>query len=232
MHRLGPILLGFTLPLFTLATLTWALPLQREVTMKELMPLNAWQKQFKITEGKDRGKVVPLVMHHVQSQDRSNLVFGDYGGIVMIKDSRGGLAMERLDLFKSRSYIIYEPALPVLPPDLTLARSIRHQARFNMYDARTGRLKRSGQATHLVKQVSHSRFATPAGDIDGYYIDLDHVMDMQFATLHITLGLGCRLDDGPVYGSGQYTLTKLGIFTETKTVAAGLTKDLSRPVLQ
>jgi hypothetical protein len=46
---------------------------------------------------------------------------------------------------------------------------------------------------------------------------------MQFATLHITLGLGCRVDDGPVYGTGEYTLTKLGLFTERKTVAAGLT---------
>jgi hypothetical protein len=100
-----------------------------------------------------------------------------------------------------------------------------------MYDTRTGKLKRSGQATHQVKQVSHSRFKTPAGIIDGYYIDLDHVMDMAFATLHVALGLGCRLDDGPVYGTGQYTLTKLGIFRETKTVAAGITRELNRPIL-
>ena len=38
----------------------------------------------------------------------------------------------------------------------------------------------------------------------------------------MSLGLGCRLDDGPVYGAGRYTLTKLGFFTETKTAAAGL----------
>jgi hypothetical protein len=47
-------------------------------------------------------------------------------------------------------------------------------------------------------------------------------MDMQFAQLHMSLGLGCRLDEGPVYGSGRYTLRKLGIFSETKTAAAGL----------
>jgi hypothetical protein len=40
----------------------------------------------------------------------------------------------------------------------------------------------------------------------------------------MTLGLGCRLDDGPVFGSGNYTLTKLGLFTETKTAAAALTQ--------
>jgi hypothetical protein len=50
-------------------------------------------------------------------------------------------------------------------------------------------------------------------------------MDMEYnSQLHLTLGLGCRLDDGPVYGSGQYTLNKLGLFTETKTAAAGLAK--------
>jgi hypothetical protein len=74
-----------------------------------------------------------------------------------------------------------------------------------------------------VKQALPSRFATPAGLIDGYYIEIDHRMDMQYAQLHMALGLGCRLDDGPVFGSGQYTVTKLGIFTEKKTAAAALT---------
>jgi hypothetical protein len=40
---------------------------------------------------------------------------------------------------------------------------------------------------------------------------------MPFAQLDLTLRLGCRLDEGPVYGSGQYTLKKLGLFWETKT---------------
>ena len=48
-------------------------------------------------------------------------------------------------------------------------------------------------------------------------------MDMQFAQLEMSLGLGFRLDDGPVFGSGNYTLSKLGLFTETKTAGAALT---------
>jgi hypothetical protein len=47
-------------------------------------------------------------------------------------------------------------------------------------------------------------------------------MEMQFAHLNMTIGLGCRLDEGPVYGSGQYTLTKLGFLSSTKTVSAAL----------
>jgi hypothetical protein len=202
----------------------WAFPLQREVTLKELIPLNAWQKQFKITEGKDQGKVVPLTMYNVPAkEDRRKLTFGDYASISMIRDSQGGLAMERLDLLKSRSHIVYEPALLILPSDMISGRASRHRASFKMYDTETGRLKRTGSTTHLLKRVAHSRFNTPAGVIDGYSIDIDHQMDMQYAKLHITLGLGCRLDDGLVYGSGEYTLTKLGLFTERKTVAAGIT---------
>jgi hypothetical protein len=224
MHRLAAIAFSLAICVVTLAAVAWPLPLHRQVTLKELIPLNAWQKHFKITEGKDQGKVVPLVMHRVPaSRDRRKLVFGDYASILMFNDAHGGLAMERLDLIKSRSYIVYEPALPILPPDLTSDRAMRHQASFKMYDVDTGRLKRTGSTTHLVKKVAHSRFDTPAGLIDGYFIDIDHRMDMQYAKLQITLGLGCRLDDGPVYGSGQYTLTKLGIFTERKTAAAGLT---------
>ena len=211
------------LSMSALFTTAWSLPPPREVTIKELMPLAKWQKQFKITEGKDRGKLVPLIFRQDPANDqRWNLIFGDYAGILMTSDSSGGLAMERLDLFKSHSFIVYEPALPILPRDLTSGASLRRQASFKMFDVETGRLKRTGRATHLVKQVSHSRFDTPAGFIDGYYIEIEHGMDMQFAQLHLTLGLGCRLDDGPVYGAGQYTLRKLGLFSETKATAAGL----------
>ncbi|MGH7794383.1 MAG: hypothetical protein ACREQ2_05745 [Candidatus Binatia bacterium] len=152
------------------------------------------------------------------------LAFGDYAGIVMRNNSGRGLVMERLNLFNSRSYIVYEPALPILATDVTSGGAIRRQANFKMFDVETGKLKRSGRVTHLVKRVSPSRFDTPAGLIDGYYIEIDHRMDMRYTQLQMTLGLGCRLDDGPVFGSGQYTLTKLGIFRETKTAAAALTR--------
>ena len=224
MHRLAVIFLGLVFNLDTVASAAWALPIQREVTVKELMPLNTWQKQFKITEGKDRGKVVPLTMNSVPAKaDRRKLVFGDYAAILMVSDSQGGLAMERLDLIKSRSHIVYEPALPILPRDLSPGHATQYRASFKMYDTETGKLKRAGSTTHLLKRVAHTRFDTPAGIIDGYNIAIDHQMDMQYAKLHITLGLGCSLDDGPVYGSGHYTLTKLGLFTNSKTVTAGLT---------
>jgi len=130
--------------------------------------------------------------------------------------------MERLDLIKSRSFIVYEPALPIFARDVASGVAVPRQANFKMYDRETGRLKRIGRATHVVRRVSLSQFETPAGLIDGYYLEIDHRMDMQYAQLHMSLGLGCRLDEGPVYGVGRYTLTKLGLFTETKTAAAGL----------
>lgn len=212
-----------SLSLVSLAAPAWTLPPTREITVKELMPLAAWQKQFKITEGKDRGKLVPLSFRQdPTNQHRWKLVFGDYATVWMTNDGTGGLAMERLDLIKNHSYIVYEPALPILPRDLTSGASLRRYANFKMFDAENGHLKRTGRATHFVRQVSHTKFDTPAGPIDGYYIDIEHGMDMQYAQLSLSLGLGCRLDDGPVYGMGQYTLKKLGIFSETKLTAAAL----------
>jgi hypothetical protein len=195
------------------------------VSVDALIPLETWNKQFKITEGTDRGKTVPLTLQRDPAKPGQwNLVFGDYAGIHIRHDSRHGLVMERLDLFKSRSTIVYEPALPILKVDLTNGGTIERAAEFRMFDVESGKLKRTGQVTHLVKKVSPSRFSTPAGLIDGYFIEIDHRMDMQFAQLDMTLGLGCRLDDGPVFGSGHYTLTKLGIFKATRTAAAALSK--------
>ena len=203
--------------------LAWALAPSYEITIRELIPLADWQKQFKITDGRDRGKVVPLTFHRgAGTKDGWRLDFGDYAGIYLKNDAGGSLMMERLDLIKSRSFIVYEPALPIFARDVASGVGVPRQANFKMYDRETGRLKRIGRATHVVRRVSLSQFETPAGLIDGYYLEIDHRMDMQYAQLHMSLGLGCRLDEGPVYGVGRYTLTKLGLFTETKTAAAGL----------
>jgi hypothetical protein len=186
----------------------------------------SWQKQFKITEGKDRGKIVPLISQPDLADDkRWRLVFGDYASILLVKNPSGALMMERLELFQSRSYIVYEPPLPVLPSDVNSVDSTGLQTGYKMYSRETGKLKRGGRVTHFVKQISRSQFDTPAGLIDGYFIQLDHRMDMEYKSqLHLSLGLGFRLDEGLVYGSGQYTLTKLGLLTATKTAAAGLAK--------
>ena len=48
------------LSISALPPLAWSLPLPSESSLRELIPLASWQKEFKITEGKDRGKVVPL----------------------------------------------------------------------------------------------------------------------------------------------------------------------------
>jgi hypothetical protein len=191
---------------------------------RELIPLAGWQKQFKITEGKDRGKIVPLMSQpELGNGNRWRLVFGDYASVVVHRNAKGTLMIERLDLFQSRNYVVYEPALAVLPNDVNSVDFSSLQTGYKMYSRETGKLKRSGRVTHSVKQISRSRFDTPAGLIDGYYVELDHLMDMEYKSqLRLSLGLGFRLDEGPVYGSGRYTVKKLGLFNETKMAAAVL----------
>jgi hypothetical protein len=214
----------YGLAISALVGVAWSLPPPRKAPVRELVPLVRWQKQFKITEGKDRGKIVLLISQpDLADEKRWWLVFGDYAAILLVKNPNGALMMERLELFRSRSSIVYEPALPVLPGDVNLSGSIRLETEYKMYSRETGKLKRAGRVSHLVSQISHSQFDTPAGLIDGYSIEIDHRMDMEYnSKLHLTLGLGCVLDEGPVYGSGRYTLKKLGLFTETKTAAAEL----------
>jgi hypothetical protein len=48
-------------------------------------------------------------------------------------------------------------------------------------------------------------------------------MEMEYRSqLHLTLGLGDRLNEGPIYSSAKYSVTKLGVFTATKTAGAAL----------
>jgi hypothetical protein len=227
-HYFTPTLVLITYCIATLAFIgaAWSVPQPPAINARALIPLASWQKQFKITEGKDRGRIVTLISRPDLADDqRWQLVFGDYARILLVKNLSDGLMIERLDLFQSRTYIIYEPALPLLPSAVNLVGSAELQTGYRMYNRDTGKLKRSGRVIHSVKRISRSQFDTPAGLIDGYYIELDHRMDMEYKSqLRLSLGLGFRLDEGPVYGSGQYTVKKLGIFSETKTAAVALAK--------
>jgi hypothetical protein len=49
-----------------------------------------------------------------------------------------------------------------------------------------------------------------------------------YSQLLLTVGLGCRLDEGLIYGAAQYKLKKLGgILTETKTAVAAVAKKIN-----
>ena len=226
MRRPVAVIINLIICLITsaLSPLAWSLPLPSESPFRELIPLANWQRQFKITEGKDRGKVVPLTSEpDLVNEKRWKLIFGNYASIHLVREPSGALTMERLDLLNSRTYIIYDSALPVMPVDIKSSDLIRRETGYKMYSLATGKLKRAGRVTHQVKPASPSQFDTPAGRLDGYFVEIDHRMDMEYySQLHLTLGLGCQLDHGPVYGSGQYTLTKLGVFTESKAAGAAL----------
>ena len=209
------------------ATLTLATPsppsAPMRVTMAQLIPLTGSQKEFKIIEGKDQGRLVPLTFQSDPSDERKwQLRFGDYGRI-FLRSSSGALIMDRLELFKSNSYIVYEPALRVLPSEIESAGVVRRTG-YKMFSIESGKLKRAGPVTHSVKRITRSQFTTPAGLLDGYQIEIEHQMDMEYySQLFLTVSLGCSLDDGLIYGSAQYRLKKLGgLLTETKTSTAAL----------
>lgn len=209
---------------FAGAKVAWSFPMPHEASVRELIPLSSWQKQFRITEGKDRGKVVPLISQpDLTNEKRWKIIFGDYAAIHVVRGSDGALMMERLDLIKNHSYIVYEPALPIMPANINSSDVMRRETEYRMYNLETGKLKRRGRVTHLLKPPSYSQFDTPAGLFEGYYVEMDHLMDMEYLSqLHLTMGLGYRLNEGPVYASGHYTVTKLGVFTATKAAGAAL----------
>ena len=223
MRSLTIFVLFVTLSL-TASGIAWPVPPLHNSSTTQLVPLANWQRQFKIIEGKDLGNVVPLISQaDLSNAKRWKLIFGDYAGIYLVQGAAGEVAIERLDLFKSRNFIIYEPALPIVPSDINSANVVRRETGYKMFNLDTGKLRRTGRVTHLLKPASVSQFETPAGRLDGYYIPIDHLMEMEYhSQLHLSLGLGYRLDEGPIYGSARYSVTKLGVFTATKSAGAAL----------
>lgn len=200
----------------------WPLAPTPQPTLQALIPFARFQKDFKITAGKDQGRVVVLQSRpDVADASKSRITFGDYATVHLARGARGGLLLERLDLIKSRSYVLYDPALPVV--DLETRAPFQRQTQYRMYALSSGRLKRSGRVTHTVRRIEPARFETPAGPVEGHFIDMEHRMEMEYLSeLRIDLGLGCREDEGPVFGTGRYRITRLGLFSEIRDAAAGI----------
>jgi hypothetical protein len=187
-----------------------------------LIPFDKFQRDFEITAGKDKGRVVPLTSRP-NAGNKSMLTFGDYATAHLQRDPSGMLLLERLDLIKSHSYIVYDPILPILPANLDVASGFNRETNYRMFNSDTGQLKRAGRVSHYVQSIAKSQFDTPAGRVDGFLIEMDHRMKMEYMSeLLISLGLGCREGEGPVFGTGRYRITKLGVFTETKNAEAGV----------
>jgi len=222
MHcRQGFIVVGFVCAFFgSLGVASF----QRPVSYSQLMLFAHWQKEFQILEGKDRGRVVPFVLQRDGIDEKHwSLTFGDYARARLRRSADGAMILDRLDLITAKNYIVYDPPLPLFPEPGSAAPSRR--THYWMYSAETGKLKRSGLATHEVKRVLPWKFSTPAGVMDGYYVEIEHAMELEYRShLQMTLGLGCRPDEGPIYGASHYKVNKLGLFTETKTAIAALAR--------
>ena len=89
--------------------------------------------------------------------------FGNYAGIFLVQETSGEVIIERFDLFESRNSIIYQPALPIVPSDINSANLFRRETGYQMFNLDTGKLKRTGRVTHLLKPASASQFDTPTG---------------------------------------------------------------------
>jgi hypothetical protein len=55
------ILITYCMATLAFFGVVWSVPQPPAISARKLIPLANWQKQFKITEGKDRGRTVPLI---------------------------------------------------------------------------------------------------------------------------------------------------------------------------
>jgi hypothetical protein len=81
MHYFARILMLITYCVATsaLVGVAWPLSGPREITVKELIPLVSWQKQFKITEGTDRGNLFRSSLNPISQTRRDG---GSYSAIM------------------------------------------------------------------------------------------------------------------------------------------------------
>src|SRR5262245_65948614 len=102
------VLITYCLAASAFIGIAWSVPQPPAINARDLIPLASRQEQFKVTDGKDRGRIVPLISQPDPADDqRWQLVFGDYARILFVNNFEGELMIERLVLCKVCSSFVY-----------------------------------------------------------------------------------------------------------------------------
>lgn len=189
-----------------------------------LLPLESRQSEFVITQGSDRGSHVQHSLEPAPNGDGWLLTLEGYNQLHLRKADDGTVLITAIDLPERNQRIVYDPPVPLLPATVKAGQTYDAQSDVEIRNLQTGEVQHSGPADHHIDLLRRTQFDLPQGKTEGYLLEVSQRIDLSVADLELKLVTGLVPQQGAVYRDLQYTVETLGLFGDTTSRTAIITK--------
>ncbi len=197
----------------------------QEIEAAELFPLAPGESMFEVVDGDGEGRRVVLELIAADGEGRWEVRFGDYNILHLSELPDGGVLLTGLDVLTQGQTVLYEPPVVLLPGRIVPDRTWSASGRATVVNRETQEVEHTGEYQHRVMPITRERYATPAGDYDGFLVPIEQTIDLEAqAVIRLWLDLGFFPGKGLVKRSMKFVVDKPLWFGSTTRRTAELTR--------
>lgn len=185
---------------------------------EQLLPLDPSSKPFEVMNGDDEGKRLTMsITQDEQTSANWTLTLEDHYRMHLTRSDDGAVICRRLDIIDEGKAAEYNPPITLIPARVRAAQSTTSTGSATIVSLDSGETTNSGSYTHTLQDVSRVSIDVPAGKVEGYLLEMRHVIDLDLATLTINLEMATSDTEGEglVYLRVKRNLEKIGLFGDT-----------------
>lgn len=197
----------------------------QEVEAGELFPLVPGESTFEVVDGDGEGQQVVLELRSGEGEGRWEVRLGDYN-ILHLQELRDGtLLLTDLEVLTQGQTVRYEPPVVLLPNRIVPDQTWSGSGRATVVNRETQEAVHKGHYQHRVMPITRERYATPAGDYEGFLVSIEQTFDLEApAVIRLRLDLGFFPGDGLVKRSMKFVVDKPMWFGSTTRRTAELVR--------
>ena len=197
----------------------------QEVEAGELFPLVPGESTFEVVDGDGEGRQVVLELSSAEGEGRWEVRFGD-SNILHLQELRdGSLLLTGLDVLTQGQTVLYEPSVLLLPNRIVPDQTWSASGTATVVNRETQEAVHKGQYQHRVMPITRERYATPAGDYEGFLVPIEQTIDLEApAVIRLWLDLGFFPGKGLVKRSMKFVVDKPMWFGSTTRRTAELVR--------
>ncbi|CAM4080834.1 hypothetical protein VRRI112168_13735 [Vreelandella rituensis] len=197
----------------------------QEVEAGEIFPLVPGESTFEVVDGDGEGRQVVLELSSTGGEGRWEARFGDYNILHLFKRRDGSVLLTGLDVLTQGQTVLYEPPVVLLPNRIVPDRTWSASGRATVVNRETQEVIHKGEYQHRVMPITRERYATPAGDYEGFLVPLEQTIDLEAqAVIRLWLDLGFFPGKGLVKRSMKFVVDKPLWFGSTTRRTAELVR--------
>lgn len=181
---------------------------QQGVPAEQLLPLERRSTPLLVTQGPEEGERLRTQLQPVSgASDRWRLSIPEVGVVYLQRRPDGALVIPRIDVSAEHKRIIYDQPVQLLPATIRPGQGHRMQTEARIVDTRDGSVRR-GRVVHEAAPPSRETLRLPSGEAEAYVVEARQEIELDAATVTLSVAGGFRAGQGLVYGDARYRVDK------------------------